>query len=105
MYAIRSYYDGAITLTLDLAPDRAEADLAAALSRPRGGRSLATHLRRAGVEGVRAALPREVVPGFADLPAAAQARAIKALPLPLLHPRPLDEAISAAGGVAWEALA
>ena len=32
------------------------------------------------------------------------AKAIKALPLRLIAPRPLDEAISSAGGVAFEAL-
>lgn len=93
--------EGSATLSLDLAPDRSEADLARALARPRGARSLATHLKRAGLEGLRAALPRETVPGFDSLPAAAQARAVKAAPLRLLGPRPLAEAISAAGGVAW----
>jgi hypothetical protein len=65
---------------------------------------MATHLKRCGLEGVRAGLPRETVPGFDALSPAAQARAIKAAPVPLLRPRPLDEAISAAGGVAWENL-
>ena len=34
----------------------------------------------------------------------ALARAIKALPIELVRPRPLDEAISSAGGVRFEAL-
>ena len=34
----------------------------------------------------------------------ALAAAIKALPLVLARPRPMDEAISTAGGVAWHAL-
>lgn len=95
---------GTATLTLDLAPDRTEADLAKALARPRGAKSMATHLKRSGLEGVRAALPREAVPGFDALSPAAQARAIKAAPLGLLRPRPLDEAISAAGGVTWDSV-
>ncbi len=95
---------GSAILTLDLAPDRSEADLARALARPRGAKSLATHLKRCGLEGVRAALPRETVPGFDALSPAAQARAVKAAPLALLRPRPLDEAISAAGGVTWDSV-
>ncbi len=96
--------EGSAVLTLDLAPDRTETDIARALARPRGARSFATHLRRAGFEGVRAALAREAVPGFDALAPAAQARALKALPLRLAAPRPLAEAISAAGGVAWSAV-
>ncbi|SBW00213.1 conserved hypothetical protein [uncultured Alphaproteobacteria bacterium] len=93
--------EGTAILTLDLAPDRPEADLARALGRPRGSRSLATHLKRAGIDGLRAALARETAPGFDALPPARQARALKAAPLRLLRPRPLAEAISAAGGVTW----
>lgn len=96
--------EGTAVLTLDLAPDRSEADLARALARPRGARSFATHLKRAGLDGLRAALPREATPGFDALAPAAQAHAIKAAPLRLLRPRPLAEAISAAGGVTWESL-
>jgi uncharacterized flavoprotein (TIGR03862 family) len=95
---------GTTILTLDLAPDRTEADLTLALARPRGAKSMATHLKRCGLEGLRAALPREVVPGFDTLSPAAQARAVKAAPVALLRPRPLDEAISAAGGVTWDSV-
>lgn len=94
--------EGSAILTVDLAPDRTEADLARALSRPRGAKSMATHLKRAGLEGVRAGLPREATPGFDALPPAAQAHAIKAARLACRRPRPLDEAISAAGGVIWD---
>jgi uncharacterized flavoprotein (TIGR03862 family) len=92
-------------LRLDLAPGRSLERLAADLSRPRGSLSLANHLkRRAGMAGVKAALLREILPAvaFADPPRLAAA--IKDLPLPLLAPRPLDEAISSAGGVAFEEL-
>lgn len=95
---------GTAILTLDLAPDRTEADLTQALARPRGAKSMATHLKRCGLDGLRAGLPRETVPGFDGLPPAAQARAIKAAPVALVRPRPLDEAISAAGGVRWESV-
>jgi uncharacterized flavoprotein (TIGR03862 family) len=96
---------GAAILYLDLAPGRDLPRLAAALARPRGGRSMANHLKRAaGIEGVKAGLLREILPAeeFAD--PARLAAAIKNLPLRLNAPRPLDEAISSAGGVAFEAL-
>jgi len=96
---------GAALLHLDLAPGRDLARLAGELARGRGSSSMANHLRRrAGIEGVKAGLLRELLPAsdFAD--PARLARAIKALPLRLIAPRPLDEAISSAGGVAFEDL-
>ncbi len=66
---------------------------------------MATHLQRqAHIEGVKAGLLREVVSkeDFAD--PARLAAAIKSLPLRLVAPRPLEEAISTAGGVPFEAL-
>jgi uncharacterized flavoprotein (TIGR03862 family) len=96
---------GVATLRLDLAPDRDVPRLTHDLSRPRGKRTMATHLQRqAHIEGVKAGLLREVVTkeDFAD-PARLVA-AIKALPLRLIAPRPLEEAISTAGGVPFEAL-
>jgi uncharacterized flavoprotein (TIGR03862 family) len=89
------------TLTLDLAPDRSEAGLFRRLSRPIGGNSLANHLRKSiGLTGVRAGLLRELAPEALEGPDDA-ARAIKALPLPVLRPRPVAEAISSAGGIDW----
>ena len=96
---------GAAVLHLDLAPGRDLARLVQELSRGRGASSMANHLRRrAGIEGVKAGLLRELLPAadFAD--PVRLAGAIKALPLRLLAPRPLDEAISSAGGVAFEDL-
>lgn len=98
--------DGAAALTLDLAPDRSLARLTAELSRPQGRDSLANHLRRrVGIDGVKAGLLRELCP-FSTLTAgpAGLAAAIKALPLPVTATRPLDEAISTAGGVRFEGL-
>ena len=93
------------TLSLDLAPGRDLARLSADLAKPRGRDSLSNHLRRrAGIEGVKAALLRECcTPETLNHPATLAA-AIKALPLQVAAPRPLDEAISSAGGVAFEAL-
>jgi uncharacterized flavoprotein (TIGR03862 family) len=96
--------DGEAALRLDLAPGREEARLAEALARPRGKESMANALRkRAGIGGVKAGLLRELAPDALRDPAAL-ARAIKNLPLRLLAPRPLEEAISSAGGVMFEAL-
>ncbi|MGY4515874.1 TIGR03862 family flavoprotein [Lysobacter sp. HA18] len=96
---------GSVVLELDLVPGRDEATLRAALARPRNGRSLSDHLRRqAGVHGVRAGLLHEVL-GH-PLPDDPQrlAAGLKRLPLRLMSPRPIDEAISSAGGVRLEAL-
>ncbi|MBP5997501.1 MAG: TIGR03862 family flavoprotein [Azonexus sp.] len=96
---------GRAILHLDLAPGKTLERLRADLARPRGRDSLANHLRRrAGIEGVKAGLLRELLP-FETLTAADRlAAAIKHLPLPVTATRPLDEAISTAGGVAFEAL-
>ena len=96
---------GTTTLTLDLAPARSLEWLAAELSRPRGSRSLASHIQsRTGLRGVKTGLLREVVPSdrFAD--PAQLAAAAKAVRLRLNRARPLEEAISSAGGVSFEAL-
>jgi len=67
--------------------------------------ALANHLRReVSIEGVKAGLLREVTSKEDYADPARLAAAIKALPLNLIAPRPLDEAISSAGGVCFEAL-
>lgn len=92
--------DGA-RLTVDLLPDLDETEVARRLARPRGKRSLANHLRRTlGLDGVRRVLLQEWGRPFPE--GAALATTIKALPVPLDGPRPIDEAISVAGGVAWQ---
>lgn len=97
--------DGQATLTLDLAPQRDLADLSRALAKSRGSQSLANHLRRhAGIDGARAALLRELAPAEAFQDMTRLAQACKALPLSVVRPRPLAEAISSAGGVPLEAL-
>ncbi|MER2540908.1 MAG: TIGR03862 family flavoprotein [Azonexus sp.] len=97
--------DGKATLTLDLAPGRSLERLIADLSKPQGRDSLANHLRRrVGIDGVKAALLREFCPISALNVTDTLAHAIKALPVPVLAPRPIDEAISTAGGVPFEAL-
>ncbi|KAB2919305.1 MAG: TIGR03862 family flavoprotein [Dechloromonas sp.] len=90
-------------MLLDLVPGRSLERLTADLSRPRGHDSLASHLRRrAGIEGVKAGLLRELLAVEALGSAAGIAGALKSLPLPVRATRPLDEAISTAGGVRFE---
>jgi uncharacterized flavoprotein (TIGR03862 family) len=96
---------GAAVIHLDLAPDKGLQRLIGELSRPRGSRSMAKHLRsRAGIEGVKAGMLRELVPPEDFAGPARLGAAIKSLPVRLIAPRPLDEAISSAGGVTFEAL-
>lgn len=94
---------GSATLYLDLAPGRSQERLTAELARPRGSRSLASHLQgQAGIKGVKAGLLRECLAADVLADPARLAVAIKALPLHLIAARPLDEAISSAGGVRFE---
>ena len=97
--------DGSATLMLDLAPDRSLSRLTGNLSRPRDKSSFANHLRKVtGLDGVKAALLRECLAPdvFADMEKLAAG--IKALPLKLVRPRPIGEAISAAGGIEFAGL-
>lgn len=96
---------GHATVTLDLAPGRSVENVAAEVARPRGSRSVSSHLQsRLGITGVKATLLREVLDKDAMHDPAALAAAIKALPLRLVRARPIDEVISSAGGVRFEAM-
>nr|WP_312932844.1 TIGR03862 family flavoprotein [Stutzerimonas nitrititolerans] len=96
---------GAATVLLDLLPDRTQAQIDTALARPRGSQTMAKHLhRQLKLDGAKAALLRELAAAETFQAPQALAAAIKALPVPLVRPRPLDEAISSAGGVPFEAL-
>lgn len=97
--------EGHAFVHIDLLPQREAAFVAAEVARPRGSRSLSTHLKsRLGLEGVKAGLLHELLPGEVLHDAARLASAIKALPVPLARPRPVAEAISTAGGVCFEAM-
>jgi len=96
---------GHAMLHLDLAPDRSRERLVRELSHARGRRSVSGHMQsRTGLKGVKVGLLREFVPAqdFGD-PERLAAH-IKSLPLKLVAPRPLAEAISTAGGVSFDAL-
>ncbi len=97
--------DGHAMLELDLVPGRELQRLHADLARPRKGRSFGEHLRRAaGVDAAKAALVFEILGKDAGNDLDAVARTLKRLPLRLLRPRPMSEAISTAGGVRLEAM-
>jgi uncharacterized flavoprotein (TIGR03862 family) len=96
---------GEAVIHLDLAPDWLQPDLVDKLARPRGSRSVASHLARTiGIKGVRAGLLWELLPRQVFDDPQRLATAIKDLPLTLVAPRPLEEAISSAGGVVFEEL-
>ncbi len=97
--------EGRVSLFLDLAPGRSPERLIRDFERQDPKASLATRLRKgAGLEGVKAALIRELDPDAGKATADALAAAIKRLPVPLLRPRPIAEAISSAGGIRWDAI-
>ena len=96
---------GEANLTLDLAPDHTQDQLQQALSQPRKGQSLSNLLRKkAGLDGVKVALLHECLSKDVIADATKLAAGIKALPITLTGTRPLDEAISSAGGVCRSAL-
>ncbi|WP_298620692.1 TIGR03862 family flavoprotein [uncultured Zoogloea sp.] len=96
---------GEALLEIDLAPGRPLERVLAEVAHPRGARSLASHLQsRVGIAGLKMALLRECVPAEDLADPTRLASAIKALPVRLVAPRPLDEAISSAGGVRFEEL-
>jgi uncharacterized flavoprotein (TIGR03862 family) len=96
---------GVAAIQLDLAPDKSLQRLTDEIAHPRGARSLSSHLQsRTGIKGAKMGLLRECLPAedFAD--SLRLARAIKSLTITLTATRPIDEAISSAGGVLFEEL-
>ena len=93
IYAVsRSVREGA-SLTLDLMPDLAFAEVDVRLARMRKGETTANCLRKLGLAPVAVALIMEFGRGMA------LGAAVKALPIDHQGPRPMDEAISVAGGI------
>ncbi len=94
---------GTTNIQLDLVPNLSRDEVLQKLSKPRGSKTLASHLEKTvGIKGVKAGLLREFVSkdDFGNI--AKLADAIKSLAVPLIAPRPIDEAISSAGGVVFE---
>ncbi|NMX65915.1 TIGR03862 family flavoprotein [Pseudomonas sp. WS 5111] len=97
--------EGSATVHIDLLPGKPLDKVQAALAKPRGSRSMSKHLHsQLGLDGVKAALLRELAPAEHFNDPQQLAGDIKALPLTLVKTRPMDEAISTAGGVPFEAL-
>jgi uncharacterized flavoprotein (TIGR03862 family) len=97
--------DGTAVIEVDLAPARNSERLLSELSQPRGKRSFTEHVRRTvGIDGVKMGLLYECVPRDALNDPTRLAAAIKALPIKLVRTRPIEEAISTAGGVRFAAL-
>jgi uncharacterized flavoprotein (TIGR03862 family) len=91
---------GKAIIELDLRPDKSEAELLDRLNAPRGSRSLTKHLQSTlNINGVYLALLYEFITKAQLSNNASLARAIKHIPIELIKARPIDEAISTAGGV------
>jgi uncharacterized flavoprotein (TIGR03862 family) len=96
---------GKATLHLDLKPDFTSERVLAEVSHPRGSRSLSSHLKsRLNLTALHLGLLHEVLSKEAMNYPAQLAAAIKHLPITLAATRPIDEAISSAGGVRLEAV-
>lgn len=97
--------NGSATIHIDLAPGKDYERILQEVSHPRGSRSLSSHLQsRVGLKGVKMGLLWEALSKEAMNDPQQIAKAIKALSITLIAPRPIDEAISSAGGVRFEAL-
>jgi len=96
---------GSATFRLDLRPDLMPEQVLKEVCHPRGSRSLSSHLKsRLKLDGIKAALLHELLDKDAMNDPLQLATAIKSLPITLVGVRPLDEAISSAGGVRFDAL-
>lgn len=98
-------HEGSATVWLNLLPAHSPEQVLTEMKRPRGPRSLATHLKsRLGLHGLKTALLHELLNKDAMLDPQRLAEALQRLPVSLVRTRPMDEAISTAGGVRFEAL-
>lgn len=96
---------GFAVINIDLLPDKELPLLIAKMSQARGKHSMANHLRkRVGIDEVKAGLLREILPASDFDNPDRLCSAIKALPIKLIAARPIDEAISSAGGIDFQAL-
>ena len=97
IYSIYKYLRDGAPLALDLLPDLSQDQITRRLANMKPGESTTNRLRKLGLDKAQIALVMEFArhQPFAHL---------KHLQIPLQGPRPLDEAISVAGGVSWDAL-
>jgi uncharacterized flavoprotein (TIGR03862 family) len=96
---------GEAALLVDLMPGRTLERLQNDLARQGGKASFSNRLRKgAGIDGVKLALLRHFA-GDTDLTNPESiAELIKHLPIAVLRPRPIAEAISSAGGIHWDSI-
>ena len=96
---------GSATITLDLLPHMHHERVLQEVGHPRGSRSLSSHLAsRLKLDGIKLGILYELLGKEAMHQSATLAAAIKSLPITLGAARPLDEAISSAGGVRLAAM-
>ena len=96
---------GSATFELDLLPGRRADQVLAEVAHPRGSRSLSSHLKsRLHLDGIKFALLHELLSKEDMHDPSRLAAAIKALPVTVVAARPIEEAISTAGGVRFDAL-
>ena len=96
---------GSATFLLDLLPDKSAEQVLVEVRHPRGSRSLSSHLKsRLSLDGIKAAMLYELLDKEAIADPVKLAAGIKSLPVKLLAVRPIDEAISSAGGVKFSGL-
>jgi len=97
--------NGHATFHLDLLPDMSPERVLAEVLHPRGSRSLSSHLKsRLHIDGIKSAILHELLTKEQMGDPAQLASAIKALPIMLAAVRPMDEAISTAGGILFDAM-
>ena len=97
--------NGQASFDIDLLPDRSAEHVLAQVRHPRGSRSLSSHLKsRLGLDGIKMGILHERLDKDAMNDPVRLAASIKALPVTVCTARPIDEAISSAGGVRWGAL-
>ncbi|MDF1875450.1 TIGR03862 family flavoprotein [Sulfurimonas sp. SAG-AH-194-I05] len=92
------------TIYLDLFPHRSESKLEQQLSLPRGKKSLSAFWKRLGLSGIKASLLREILGTEALKDSALVAKTLKKFPLVLESYRPIEDAISTAGGLKFNNL-
>jgi uncharacterized flavoprotein (TIGR03862 family) len=104
IYSVSRALRTGVPLKIDLKPDWTVDRVESALSKSRGKESQTNHLRKVlKLDPIKIALMREITP---QLPQNAQelAKMVKCLSIKTLEPRPMDEAISTAGGIPWNRL-
>lgn len=96
---------GSTELLIDLLPDLSSEKILTLLNKPRGKNSVSNFLRKQfNLPPVKLALLRELTPASIWQDNQKLAQALKQLAVPLTSFRPIDEAISSAGGVEFSAL-